>query len=184
MKNKRICKSEGCSNPYYARGYCRKHYKFYLRKGLIKKKNKVEKVKHGYEGTPIYVCWCNMKARCSNPNLKEYKNYGGKGIKVCEQWEASFESFLADMGERPGKEYSLDRIDPDKDYCPENCRWTITSVQSHNKVMDQVYEYNGKRLTLSQWIDEIKTNGKNISNGLVKFKKQNRRELKQLVICF
>lgn len=86
---------------------------------------------HGYTKTRTYRSWSQMKNRCGNPNYINYSSYGGRGIKVCERWE-NFENFLEDMGERPlGK--SLDRIDVDGDYEPNNCRWATLEEQAQNK---------------------------------------------------
>jgi hypothetical protein len=86
--------------------------------------------KHGHakdgDLSPTYRCWMGMMARCSNPAHNSWDYYGGKGIKVCIEWH-EFDLFLADMGERPGPEYSLDRIDPDKGYEPGNVRWLLLS---------------------------------------------------------
>ncbi len=75
--------------------------------------------------------WRNMIQRCTNPNHKKYINYGARGITVCERWKI-FENFLADMGERPGN-LQIDRIDNNKGYSPENCRWTTSKVNNNNK---------------------------------------------------
>ncbi len=76
--------------------------------------------------------WHNMRARCENPNVKSYKNYGGRGIRVCERWNI-FENFLADMGRKPAPELQIDRMDNDGDYEPGNCRWASRSEQSRNR---------------------------------------------------
>ena len=90
-----------------------------------------QRLTHGQRHSRTYESWKHMKSRCSNPNYQYFASYGGRGIAVCERWE-KFENFLADMGERPpGK--SLDRIDNEKGYCPENCRWATHSEQMKNR---------------------------------------------------
>jgi hypothetical protein len=81
---------------------------------------------------PIYGCWAGIIHRCENPDDPSYANYGGRGIKICNRWRNSFASFLSDMGERPTG-MSIDRINNDGDYEPDNCRWATTAEQVRNR---------------------------------------------------
>lgn len=101
---------------------------------------------------PTYAAWCSAKERCYNARHKKYPLYGGRGVRMCDRWRASFESFLADMGERPGACYSLDRF-PNKEgnYEPGNCRWATISEQNSNKRTNTFITHGGETRTLSEW---------------------------------
>lgn len=82
---------------------------------------------HGLSKCSFYKVWGSMIMRCTMPWRHDYKYYGGRGIKVCDRWLESASNFLEDMGDRPNKDYELDRINPDGDYDKDNCRWIHTS---------------------------------------------------------
>jgi hypothetical protein len=99
-----------------------------------------------------HLTWKRMRKRCSNPNATQFQDYGGRGIKVCERWK-KFENFLADMGTRPGIGYSIDRIDVNGNYCPENCRWATAKEQANNTRRNRILVAFGKEMTLKQWAE-------------------------------
>lgn len=98
--------------------------------------------KHGgYAGgkeKPEHYVWRTMLARCNNPNTRNFAYYGGRGIKVCKRW-LRYENFIADMGDRPSGQHSLERINTNSDYKPSNCRWATRSEQQKNKTTTRVY---------------------------------------------
>ena len=106
---------------------------------------------HGDGGSPEYKAWENMRLRCRNKNTPYYKHYGARGIRVCKRWDRSYEAFLADMGRRPGRGYSLDRIDNDGDYEPGNCRWTTQRGQLRNTRCSRKITLEGVTRPLCEW---------------------------------
>jgi hypothetical protein len=87
---------------------------------------------HGGSYTPEYTVWRNMRFRCTNPNHPSYKDYGGRGIVVCEEWLKSFSAFIRDMGSRPSDDHELNRINNNGNYEPGNCRWTTRLINVRN----------------------------------------------------
>jgi hypothetical protein len=106
---------------------------------------------HGMTKTSEYRIWSMMKVRCNKPEHRTYKYYGGRGIKVCDEWEHSFEAFLKAVGNRPSKKHTLDRIDNNGNYCPENCRWATRAQQDNNRRNNKVITWREETKTLSQW---------------------------------
>lgn len=101
-----------------------------------------------------YRAWINMISRCENPNTPGWENYGGRGISVCARWRASYAVFREDMGKRPGRGYSVDRIDNNGNYEPGNCRWATRETQMRNFRGNRIVEIDGKQMTLVEAVSE------------------------------
>lgn len=111
---------------------------------------------HGFGNTPTYRSWAGMIQRCTNFSDPRYKDYGGRGILVCNRWR-SFQNFFKDMGNRP-EGTTLDRIDNNGNYEPENCRWATPKEQSRNTSFNHLITHNGKTQSLVSWADETGIN--------------------------
>lgn len=120
-----------------------------LRREMISAKN----TKHNGCGTVMYKTWTGMKTRCTNPNSKAYANYGGRGIAFDPAW-ADFAAFVSDMGERPDG-CTLERIDNDKGYSKDNCKWATTAEQSRNTRQNVNLTFNGKTQCMTDWANEL-----------------------------
>lgn len=107
---------------------------------------------HAKKTTPTYSSWRSMKSRCLNEHDPSFSNYGARSITVYPAW-LSFAAFLADMGERPSLQHSLDRIDNARGYEPTNCRWADLKTQNRNKRDNAILEHCGQRLCIADWAD-------------------------------
>lgn len=134
-----------------------------MQRGLTKscgclQKEAVRKARttHGMKDSSEYVIWFGMKARCYNPKSTHYKDYGGRGIAMCDEWKESFEAFYRDMGPRPSPDHTVDRKDNDKGYSKDNCRWATWAEQGRNRRNNLYYVFDGERKTLSEWCRELR----------------------------
>lgn len=116
----------------------------------IKRSSKHGMAKRSQKKPPEYGVWAGIVKRCENENCKDYKNYGGRGIKVCERWRHSFALFLSDMGQRPSSQHSIDRIDVNGDYEPSNCRWATNSQQANNRRHNRRIQVGNATMTASE----------------------------------
>jgi hypothetical protein len=108
---------------------------------------------HGKSASREYRSWINMKTRCELPGTPYYKFYGERGISVCERWRSSFENFLADMGPRPDG-HSVDRIDVNGNYEPQNCRWATNKTQHRNTRRQHIVTLGGQEMTLAEAVEK------------------------------
>jgi hypothetical protein len=118
--------------------------------------------KHGLSHAPGAKTWYNMIHKCHDPNNPNYKNYGARGIKVCDRWRASLEDFLADMGPPPESGCDIDRIDNEGDYSPENCQWLDHKANTRKRRNTIWITINGKTACLKEWCEKAGLNYMNV----------------------
>ena len=119
---------------------------------------------HGLAGTRIYYTWKKMHARCYNPEDPNFYRYGARGIQVCRRWNSVF-NFLEDMG-HPPQGMSIDRIDNDGDYTPENCHWATQEQQNENTSRNRYVTFDGREQTIKAWAKEFDLNPRCLSERL------------------
>lgn len=124
--------------------------------------------KHGNRSHEMYHRYNAMMQRCYNEKNHEYKNYGARGITVCDSWKNSIESYILDMGKPPFKGASIDRIDNDKGYSKENCQWATKKQQSENRRVVKLIEFNGKKMCIGDWEKELGFGSRGIRGRLEK----------------
>ena len=108
----------------------------------------------GWKGTAVYSRWQAMKKRCYQVGTSGYENYGGRGIKVCDEWKDNPSAFCEwALANGFSEELTLDRIDVNGDYCPENCRWATKTEQARNKRNNLILEYNGRKMTEAEYLE-------------------------------
>lgn len=149
--NKVIARGDGLHNGDYQSCGC-------YQKEQVAKALRKTATKHGFapRGHPTreYKTWAQMKNRCSNPKAHNFSLYGGRGIRVCDRWFNSFETFFQDMGFCPSQKHSIERIDTNGDYHPENCKWATAIEQANNTRRNRFLEFQGRKMTIAQWSRE------------------------------
>lgn len=125
---------------------------------------------HGMTGTRIHNIWRGMKIRCYDENRPDYQHYGGRGIRMCEEWRTSFNNFYT-WAKHNGYQDNLtiDRINVDESYSPENCRWATLQVQENNRTNNKIIAFNGQSHTQAEWSQIIGIDQKTISARIVRY---------------
>lgn len=109
----------------------------------------------GGKQTPEYKTWIKMIERCENRNCRSFVNYGGRGVRICAEWRRSFETFLRDMGLKPSSKHTIERIDNDGDYEPDNCQWAMMKEQARNKRNNVLLTHEGRMKCVAEWAEEL-----------------------------
>ena len=156
-----------CGNEKIIRGQCLLSGESRSCGCLARELSSTRNSTHNGRKTRLYHVWIDMKQRCTNANQPDYPNWGGRGIRVCEEWMNSFESFR-DWALRSGYDpkLSIDRIDVNGNYEPSNCRWITMKEQNSNRRSNKWIEYNGERHTVTQWSEILGGNRNLVSRRL------------------
>lgn len=115
---------------------------------------------------PLYVVWCGIKARCYNPAHKNYADYGGRGIRMCDAWRDSFAAFYSDMGDRPTKRHTIERKENDGDYEPGNCTWATRAEQNENTRQTRLLTFAGITLSIGKWANRLGMQRRTLGNRI------------------
>lgn len=134
--------------------------------GCLRREKGRINVTHGAADSPEYETWCHMKRRCHNINDPSYHRYGGRGIVVCDRWRDSFSDFLADMGPRTTPTHTIERIDNDGPYSPDNCRWATRLEQAANTRKIHHLTLRGETMNLHEWARRTGINVKTITSRI------------------
>jgi hypothetical protein len=127
-----ICIVPACGRKGRALGYCSPHYQRFKKQSILPNSEPIRQ-ETGKTKLLEYKTWRAIKARCYNPNYKQFNDYGGRGIEVSDEWLDSFWTFLRDMGPRPSLKHSINRINNSEGYSKENCEWALAETQNRNK---------------------------------------------------
>lgn len=154
------CSIENCNRKHHGKGYCKYHYQNYTRYGDPEFTKRVPN--DGRSKLPEYIIYAKIKNRCYNENDHSYNRYGGRGIFMSDGWLKDFWSFYNDVGNRPTKKHQIDRIDNNKGYSKDNCRWVLPVVNARNRnnsftenEVRQIRQMLGKQMVLVDIADKF-----------------------------
>jgi len=139
-----------CGVEFEANGYYARIGKIKTCPSCSKERVRRSTIKHGLSESIEFSTWTDIQTRCYNKRSASYNNYGGRGITVCNKWRASFSSFLRDMGRRPSKHHSIDRINNNGNYEPDNCRWATRIEQANNRRTNRTVKIDGNKKSIME----------------------------------
>lgn len=126
----------------------------------------VSNYRHGMANHPLYSVWLGMKQRCLNKNHKNYQDYGGRGVKICQRWLESVANLHADMGDRPTSKHTIERRNNAGDYEPENCYWATRAEQNENTRQTRLLTFQGKTLSVGKWAKALGMGRKTLTSRI------------------